>query len=192
MLRISTIVLAGVASASAAVPAVAQESGGLPQLTQTDTFVSQIFWLIVTFAALYYIMSRKVLPRLGQVVEGRREKIDDDLGRAERLRAEAEEVMQAYEKALFTARSEAGGILKATSDEIKAETTQRLQAFGQQQAERARSEEAAIEEAMKRASGELADMASDVAQAVAEKLIKVTPDQAAARAAVDEVMEARR
>ena len=71
MLRISTIVLAGVASASAAVPAVAQESGGLPQLTQTDTFVSQIFWLIVTSAALYYFMSRKVIARLGQEVEGR-------------------------------------------------------------------------------------------------------------------------
>src|SRR5690625_4388906 len=147
MLRISTIVLAGVASASAAVPAAAQESGGLPQFTHAHTFVIQIFWLMVTFAALYYIMSRRVLPSVGEVVEGRREKIDDDLGRAERGRAEAEEVMQAYEKALFTARSEAGGILKASSDEIKSEQTARLEIFGRQQAEQTRAEEAAIEDA---------------------------------------------
>ncbi|HLW27652.1 MAG TPA: ATPase [Kiloniellales bacterium] len=192
MLRISTIALAGVTLAFAAAPALAQESGGLPQLTQTETFASQIFWLVITFGALYYIMSRKVLPRLGEAVEGRREKIEDDLGRAERLRAEAEEVMGAYEKALSTARSEAGEILKEVSDEIKAETTQRLEVFGREQAERSRSEEAAIEEAMQRASGELAAMASDVAQSVTQKLIEVTPDPTAARAAVEEVMEARR
>ncbi len=192
MLRISTIALACVTLAFAAAPALAQESGGLPQLTQTETFASQIFWLVITFGALYYIMSRKVLPRLGEAVEGRREKIEDDLGRAERLRAEAEEVMGAYEKALSTARSEAGEILKEVSDEIKAETTQRLEVFGREQAERSRSEEAAIEEAMQRASGELAAMASDVAQSVTQKLIEVTPDPTAARAAVEEVMEARR
>jgi F-type H+-transporting ATPase subunit b len=192
MLRISTIALAGVTLAFAAAPALAQESGGLPQLTQTETFASQIFWLVITFGALYYIMSRKVLPRLGEAVEGRREKIEDDLGRAERLRAEAEEVMGAYEKALSTARSEAGEILKEVSDEIKAETTQRLEVFGREQAERSRSEEAAIEEAMQRASGELAAMASDVAQSVTQKLIEVTPDPTAARAAVEEVMVARR
>jgi len=192
MLRISTIALAGVALTFAAAPAVAQDSGGLPQLTQTDTFASQIFWLIVTFGALYYLMSRKVLPRLGQVVEGRREKIDDDLGRAERLRAEAEEVMQAYEKALASARSEAGGILKASSDEIKSEQTARLEIFGRQQAEQTRAEEAAIEEAVRRAGGELADMASEVAQAVTQKLIAVSPDAAASRSAVEEAMEARR
>lgn len=192
MLRISTIALAGVALTFAAAPAVAQDSGGLPQLTQTDTFASQIFWLIVTFGALYYLMSRKVLPRLGQVVEGRREKIDDDLGRAERLRAEAEEVMQAYEKALASARSEAGGILKASSDEIKSEQTARLEIFGRQQAEQTRAEEAAIEDAVRRAGGELADMAAEVAQAVTQKLIAVNPDAAASRSAVEEAMEARR
>src|SRR5690554_3394170 len=192
MLRISTIALAGVALVFAAAPAVAQDSGGLPQLTQTDTFVSQIFWLIVTFAALYYIMSKKVLPRLGQVVEGRREKIDDDLGRAERLRAEAEEVMQAYEKALGTARGEVGAILKATSDEIKADTAQRLDVVAREQAERNRREEAEIEEAMARATGDLAGMATSAAQAVTQKLIDVTPAESAARAAVDDVMEGRR
>lgn len=192
MLRISTIALAAVASGFAAAPAIAQESGGLPQLTQTDTFVSQIFWLVVTFGALYYLMSRKVLPRLGEVVEGRQEKIEDDLGRAERLRAEAEEVMQAYERALASARSEAGGILKESSDQIKAEQTRRLEAFAREQAERTRQEEAAIEEAMRKASGQLVDMASDVAQAVTQKLIEVTPDATATRSAVEEAMEARR
>lgn len=192
MARITTITLAVAAVALATGPAGAAEGGGLPQLTQSDTFLSQIFWLIVTFAALYYIMSKKVLPRLGQVVEGRREKIDDDLGRAERLRAEAEEVMQAYEKALGTARGEAGAILKATSDEIKADTAQRLDVVAREQAERNRREEAAIEEAMQRATGELAGMATGAAQAVTQKLIDVTPAEKAARAAVDDVMEGRR
>lgn len=191
MVRITTFSLAAAILAIATGPAAAQE-GGLPQLSQTDTFVSQIFWLIVTFAALYYIMARVVLPRLGQVVEGRREKVDDDLGRAERLRAEAEEVMQAYEKALASARAEAGGVLKATSDEIKAESAQRLDVFAREQAERNRREEAAIEEAMNRAVGELAVMATGAAQAVTQKLIEVTPAEEAARKAVDEAMEGRR
>jgi len=190
MARIPTFLPAAAAALLlAATPARAE---GLPQLTQTDTFVSQIFWLLVTFGALYYIMARLVLPRLGQVVEGRREKVDDDLGRAERMRAEAEEVMQAYEKALATAREEAGGILKVATDEIKAENTRRLEAFGREQGERNRREEAAIDEAVARATGDLAGMAGEAALAVTRKLIDVAPPAEAARAAVDQVLEGRR
>lgn len=185
-------ILLPAAAAALALSTGVARAEGLPQLTQTDTFASQIFWLIVTFGALYYIMARLVLPRLGQVVEGRREKVDDDLGRAERLRAEAEEVMQAYEKALATAREEAGVLLKAAGDEAKAQATRRLEAFRREQAEQGRREEAVIEEAVARAVGELAGMASEAARAVTQKLIDVAPPAPAARAAVDEVLEARR
>ena len=52
------------------------------------TFPSQLLWLAITFAALYFLMSRVALPRIGSILETRRTRIEGDLKEAERLRQE--------------------------------------------------------------------------------------------------------
>ena len=94
--------------------------GGLPQL-DVSAFPTQIFWLIISFALLYWIMSKMAVPRIAEVLEERQERITDDLETAERLKSEAEKVQADYEKALAEARSEAQGHIKAANDEAAAE-----------------------------------------------------------------------
>ena len=53
---------------------------------QKDTFASQILWLAITFIALYVLMARVALPRIGGIIEERRSRIDGDLAEAERLK----------------------------------------------------------------------------------------------------------
>ena len=40
---------------------------GLPQLN-SHTFAPQLFWLALTFATLFFILSKVTLPRIGEVI----------------------------------------------------------------------------------------------------------------------------
>ena len=71
---------------------------------ETETFGGQLFWLIVTFAALYTLMSKLVLPRPAGILEGRRQAIARDLDEAAAMKTRAE-AGAAYEKSLAEARA---------------------------------------------------------------------------------------
>ncbi|MGL1921100.1 MAG: F0F1 ATP synthase subunit B [Hyphomicrobiales bacterium] len=89
----------------------------MPQL-DFSTYLPQIFWLFVTFGVLYFVMARIALPRIGEVIEERRDRIATDLDNAERLRAETDEAIASYEKALGDARAQAHDIAQTTRDEL--------------------------------------------------------------------------
>lgn len=93
---------------------------GLPQL-DFSTFGNQIFWLLVTLAAIYFILSRVALPRIAAVLAERQGTITNDLSAAEDLRARSAEAERAYEKALADARSEAQAIAAEARAEMKAD-----------------------------------------------------------------------
>ena len=83
----------------------------MPQLEQIDTYASQVFWLALTFIPLLYIMWKVALPKVGDVLEARQQRIENDLERAAKVKDEAAELLAAYDKSLANARSEAHGIL---------------------------------------------------------------------------------
>jgi F-type H+-transporting ATPase subunit b len=99
----------------------AEASGaGMPQLDIT-TFPNQIFWLVLTLIAIYLILSRVALPRIGAVLAERAGTITNDIAAAEDLRSRARTAEEAYDKALADARSEAGRIIAAARAEMQAE-----------------------------------------------------------------------
>ena len=89
----------------------------LPQL-DVETYASQIFWLIVTFLVLYFLVAKIAMPRIAEVLEGRQERIEDDLDKAETLKKEAYLVRIEYEKALSSAREEAHEATRRAQEEI--------------------------------------------------------------------------
>ncbi|HEY1796983.1 MAG TPA: hypothetical protein VGG57_12785 [Stellaceae bacterium] len=76
----------------------------MPQLDFT-TFAPQLFWLLVTFVVLYGLMKWVAVPRVGRVIDARRDKLEGDLNRAARLKEEAEGVLAAYQRTLAEART---------------------------------------------------------------------------------------
>ncbi|MEK9970567.1 MAG: hypothetical protein VW600_15610, partial [Ferrovibrio sp.] len=92
----------------------------MPQL-ETATFLPQLVWLLITFAILYVLMAKVALPRVAEVVDGRRKRLENDLEEAARLKRETEKAIADYEQALATARAKAQAIAGETRTKITAD-----------------------------------------------------------------------
>ena len=86
----------------------------MPQLNP-EFFVSQLFWLVVTFSFLLVFLWRISLPRIGNVLEKRERKISEDLTAAKELQSEAENIQDKIEQQLKQARSDASELIKSSS-----------------------------------------------------------------------------
>ena len=93
---------------------------GMPQLDIT-TFGKQIFWLVLTLVAIYFVLSRIALPRIAGILAERQGTMTNDIAAAEDLKAKAEAAEAAYEKALADARAEAQRIAAETKAAIQAD-----------------------------------------------------------------------
>ena len=82
------------------------ESGGMPQLNP-EFWVSQIFWLIITFGFLFIILSKLILPKISNNIESRKSQILENIETAEKQRADSENKIKEYEKIIFESKIEA-------------------------------------------------------------------------------------
>ena len=97
----------------------------MPQLNP-DFFVSQLFWLVVTFSFLLVFLWRISLPRIGSVLEKRAKKINDDIATAKELQKEAEVIQKKIEDKLRNARTETAEMIKTTSINLNEKTSKEL------------------------------------------------------------------
>ena len=106
--------------ATEATDVVEKAGPGMPQL-DFSTFPNQIFWLVLTLIAIYLILSRVALPRIGAVLAERTGTITNDIAKAEELKQQAVEAEEAYNRALAEARAEAQRIAAEARAEIQAD-----------------------------------------------------------------------
>ncbi len=158
----------------------------MPQLDPSN-YAGQIFWLVICFVALYWVLVRLALPRVAEVLEARQQKIDDDLDRAAAAKREAEKVLAAYDKRLAEGAAEAQGLLRQASEEMAAEAAKRHESLAAKLAGDVKADEARILEAKTAAVRNIGEVAAEVAQSAARRLIGVEVDGKAAGAAVEAV-----
>ncbi len=106
------------ATEAAVVAGEVAEKVKMPQL-DFSTYPNQIFWLMVTLVAIYLILSRVALPRIGAVLAERAGVITNDLAAAEEFKQKAVLAEKAYTDALAKARTEAGRIVAEAKAEIQ-------------------------------------------------------------------------
>ena len=93
----------------------------MPQLNP-EFFVSQLFWLVVTFTFLLIFLWRISLPRIGSVLEKREKKINDDIAAAKELQEKAEAIQKILEDKLRNARTETAEMIKTISINLQEKT----------------------------------------------------------------------
>ena len=178
---------AGLLIAGLAMPMSAQAAGaGLPQL-DISTWPSQLFWLVVLFTAGYILMAKFVTPRIGSVLEERRAKLDEDLGKARSASEDAARIRAEYEADLDAARTAAA----ETAKQAAAEATKQAEAsdakIAKKLAEKVAKAEAKLVTARSEAMANLNNVAAEAALAAVAQLANIQTTAAQAGKTADKL-----
>ena len=164
---------------------VPTKGAGFPPF-RTETFPSQIFWLVVTFAFLFVVLWRVAGPRIQGVIALRRGAINADIAAAEAARLDAEGASSAYHVALAGARTRAQQLAEDTRQKINAEIA-KAKAGADEDAEAAMAAaHARIKSTQDQARGHVLKAAEEAAIAIVARLTGETVSPADAAAAVRE------
>ena len=151
----------------------------------SSTFASQLVSLAIAFVALYLIVSRIALPRVGAVIDARHNKIEGDLAEAQKLKDESEAALKAYESDLASARSKAQAIGAETREKLNAVSEAERKTLEDKLAGKLADAEKTIAATRATAMSNVRGIAADAASAIVQRLTGTAPDSNAVASAVD-------
>jgi F-type H+-transporting ATPase subunit b len=165
--------------------------GGKPGFPpfQPETFASQLLWLAITFVALYALVSRVILPRVGGIIEARRDQVSEDLAAAQRFKTESEAALAAYEKALADARARAQALANETREKLNADLEARRHALEAELNLKLAEAEKQIADTKMAAMANVKIIAAETAAAIVERLIGKAPSPQAVEQALAETLK---
>ena len=162
--------------------AASAEGTSLPQM-DTSWFPNQLFWLAVSFIALYLVVSKMVSPKVGGMLAARDATIADAIAKAESFKAHADQTRGSAEAGAQNARAQAAEITARVQEEAaKAHADAMAKLNASLEAEAAKAD-AALKKAVAAATGDLDAASTDLARAIAEKLLGKEVDEASIKAA---------
>ena len=106
--KVTLIILVAATITSSKV--IGAESGGMPQL-DPEFWISQIFWLVLTFGLLYIILSKFILPGISKNLENRKYQNVENIETADKQRLESEKLNKEYEKVILDSKLKAKTII---------------------------------------------------------------------------------
>ncbi len=163
-------------------------SSGFPPF-DSSTFPSQLLWLAITFGLFYLFLKNVVLPRVGSILEVRRDRIAQDLDQAARMKGEADAAVAAYEQDLAEARNKANSIGQQARDGAKAEAEAARKEVEASLDTKLADAEKHIASIKAAAMKEVGTIAGDTAAAIVEQLVGGKADKAVIADAVKAARE---
>lgn len=135
-----------------------------------SSFGTQLIWLAITFAILYFAMSKLALPRIGGILEDRKARIDGDLSAADAARQKTDAAIASYEAAHAAARAKSQAIAEETRNAIKADIDGKRKAVEADLSKKVTDAEASIQATKAEALGHVSEIAADTVQALVTQL----------------------
>ena len=152
---------------------------------QRDTFASQLVSLLIAFVALYLIVSRIALPRVGGVIDARANTIEGDLADAQKLKDQSDGALKAYESELAAARGRAQAIGAETREKLNAASEAERKSLEEKLSVKLADAEKTIASTREAAMSNVRGIAADAAAAIVQRLTGVQPDAQSVNSAVD-------
>jgi F-type H+-transporting ATPase subunit b len=152
---------------------------------QKDTFASQLVSLLIAFVALYLIVSRIALPRVGGLLDARQNAIEGDLAEAQKLKDASDDALKAYESELAAARSRAQAIGAETREKLNAASEAERKTLEEKLSLKLAGAEKTIASTRDTAMSNVRGIAADAAAAIVQRLTGLVPDGKSVDSAVD-------
>src|SRR5271157_1736971 len=168
---------------------VGQEGGAHSSFPPFDasTFPSQLVWFAIAFGFLYWFMSKRALPQLGAVIEGRKAQIARDLDDATATHQRANAAAAVHERTLAEARAKAQSLAQAARDAAAADAQAKRKVLEDELAAKLAAAEREIAATRSEAMSHVVEVAREAAAAIVERLAGRPADPAAVAAAVNSV-----
>ncbi len=147
------------------------------------TFAPTLVWLVITFGLLYWLMSRIALPRVGEILDSRRSRIEGDLATASNAQKSANDAAAAYEETIADAKAKAQATAQQMRAQISGESDTRRKALEEQLNGKIAAAETQIEAMKAQAMSNVSTIAQEAAGDIVKHLTGIAPDAAALAAA---------
>ena len=164
----------------------AAESGGMPQLNP-EFWISQVFWLVLTFGILYGVLSKLILPKISANLESRKSRIQENIEAAERQREDSENKIKEFEDIIAKSKIEAKNIFKETKERAVKEINAKKEKLEKQLDEEIKKAEKEIYILKKSAPEKINKIAIDTSSEILKSLIGTEVNNSSISAIVDDL-----
>tara|TARA_B110000116_G_C16251039_1_gene322320 strand:- start:14 stop:523 length:510 start_codon:yes stop_codon:yes gene_type:complete len=157
----------------------------MPQLNP-EFWVSQIFWLTITFGILYVVLSKFILPKISANLEVRKSQILDNIEAAEKQREESELKIKEYEKIVQSSKNEAKNYFKQTREKLLKNINLKKDSLDKELNLEVQKGESEIQELRDRAPEKINKIAVETSADLLQQLIGVEVNSSSISAIVDD------
>ena len=164
----------------------AAESGGMPQLNP-EFWISQIFWLILTFGILYVVLSKLILPKISKNLESRKSQIQENIEAAEKQREDSEAKLKEYDDIVLKSKLEAKNIFKDIRDKTLKDINSKKETLDNQIDQEIEKAEQEIDVLKKNAPEKINKIAIETSSGLVKKLIGAELNNSSISAIVDDL-----
>ena len=164
----------------------AAENGGMPQL-DPEFWISQIFWLTITFGVLYVTLSKFILPKISSNLERRKSQIQENIEAAEKQRESSEAKLKEYEEIIFKSKLEAKNIFKNVREKVIKDINSKKEILDKQIDDEINDAEKEIETLKNVAAEKINKIAIETSSDILKKLIGTEINNSSISAIVDDL-----
>ena len=168
--------------------AFAAESGGMPQLNP-EFWVSQIFWLILTFGIMYLVLSKLILPKISNNLESRKSQILENIEAAEKQREVSESKLKEYEEVISKSKVDASAIFNQAREKGIKDINAKREVLDKQIDDEIAEAEKEIEALKKNAPDKINKIAIETSSELLKKLIGAEVNNSSISAIVDDLFK---
>ena len=166
--------------------AFSAESGGMPQLNP-EFWISQIFWLTLTFGILYLVLSKLILPKISANLESRKLQILENIEAADKQREDSETKLKDYEEIISKSRLDAKTIFKQAREKALKDINAKREVLDKQIDDEINKAEEEIKTLRKSAPDKINKIAIETSSELVQKLIGAEVNNSSISAIVDDL-----
>ena len=164
----------------------AAESGGMPQLNP-EFWISQIFWLTLTFGILYVVLSKLILPKISENLELRKSQIQENIEAADKQRQDSDAKLKEYDEIISKSKLDANNIFKQARENVLKEINSKKEILDKQIEDELEKAEQEITELKKGSSEKINKIAIETTSELLIKLIGTEVNNSSISAIVEDL-----